>query len=175
MTIWQNCLSQGLRLPCTAQFKLGEALWQKEEDKRKGSVLLEPNSSEHFLYFPFNRYSRWSYQNQEEAQYDLGKTRIAVSKNTWRIHQNIVYRCNFEAPTEKRMTVLSNTIQRNRFFQHFTCDMCWESGKHEDWRRIVQQSVSTPRLPRAVLTPNLHHGRQDLSNPEARTSADHQS
>ena len=32
-----------------------------------------------------------------------------------------------------------------------------------------------PRLPRkAVLTPNLHHGRQDLSNLEARTSADRQ-
>ena len=33
----------------------------------------------------------------------------------------------------------------------------------------------SPRLPRAALTPNLHHGRQDLSNPEARTSTDHQS
>ena len=33
----------------------------------------------------------------------------------------------------------------------------------------------SPRLPRVVLTPNLHHGRQDLPNPEARTSADHQS
>ena len=33
----------------------------------------------------------------------------------------------------------------------------------------------SPRLPRTtVLTPNLHHGRQDLSNPKARTSADHQ-
>ena len=34
----------------------------------------------------------------------------------------------------------------------------------------------SPRLPRrTVLTPSLHHGRQDLSNPKARTSADHQS
>ena len=33
----------------------------------------------------------------------------------------------------------------------------------------------SPRLPRAVLTPNLHHGRQDLFNPETRTSSDHQS
>ena len=30
----------------------------------------------------------------------------------------------------------------------------------------------SPRLPRrTVLTPNLHHERQDLSNPKARTSA----
>ena len=33
-----------------------------------------------------------------------------------------------------------------------------------------------PMLPRkAVLKPNLHHGRQDLLNLEARTSVDHQS
>ena len=33
----------------------------------------------------------------------------------------------------------------------------------------------SPRLPRkAVLKPNLHHGRQDLSNLEARTFVDHQ-
>ena len=32
-----------------------------------------------------------------------------------------------------------------------------------------------PRLPRTtVLTPNLHHGRRDLSDPKAGTSADHQ-
>ena len=34
----------------------------------------------------------------------------------------------------------------------------------EDLPCNVHQS---PRLPRAVLTPNLHHGRQDLFNPEA--------
>ena len=34
----------------------------------------------------------------------------------------------------------------------------------------------SPRLPRkAVLTPNLHHGRQDLCNLESRTSTDHRS
>ena len=33
----------------------------------------------------------------------------------------------------------------------------------------------SPRLPRVVVTPNLQHGRQDPSNLEARTSADHQS
>ena len=35
----------------------------------------------------------------------------------------------FETGSEER-------IQRNRSFQHFTCDMYWESGKHEDWKRI---------------------------------------
>ena len=43
----------------------------------------------------------------------------------------------------------------------------------EELRNKVYQS---PRLPRkAVLKPNLHHGRQDRSNLEARTSVDHQS
>ena len=39
-------------------------------------------------------------------------------------------------------------------------------------KRLGNQS---PRLPRAVLTPNLHHGRQDLPNREAKASADHPS
>ena len=41
---------------------------------------------------------------------------------------------------------------------------------------LAQQMYQSPRLLRkAALTPNLHHGRQDLSNPEATVSADHQS
>ena len=47
----------------------------------------------------------------------------------------------FEARSEERIAFLSNTIQRNHSLQHFTCDMCWESGFHEDWRRVVQQTV----------------------------------
>ena len=42
----------------------------------------------------------------------------------------------------------------------------------EDLYCKVHQS---PRFARVVLTPNSQYGRQDLSNPEARTSADHQS
>ena len=43
----------------------------------------------------------------------------------------------------------------------------------EELHNKVYQS---PRLPRkAVLKPNLHHGRQDRSNLEARTFVDHQS
>ena len=68
-----------------------------------------------------------------------------------------------EGRSEERIAVLSDTIQRSRFLHHFTCDMHRERRKHV-------------RLPRtAVLAPNLHHGRQDLSNLEARTSTDHQS
>ena len=41
---------------------------------------------------------------------------------------------------------------------------------------LCSKVYQSPRLPRrTVLTPRLHHGPQDLSNPKARTSADHQS
>ena len=41
---------------------------------------------------------------------------------------------------------------------------------------LYNKVYRSPRvLRKAVLTPNLHHGRQDLSNLEARTSTDHQS
>ena len=55
--------------------------------------------------------------------------------------------------------------------------MSWESGIQEDWRRnCIAKCTYLRGVPRrTVLTPNLHHGRQDLSNPKARTSADHQS
>ena len=50
-------------------------------------------------------------------------------------------------------------------------------GTQEVRRRIVQQSVSSLQdLPqRVVLKPNLYHGRQDLSNFEAKTSVYHES
>ena len=41
---------------------------------------------------------------------------------------------------------------------------------------LFNKMYQSPRLPqRAVLKPNLYHGRQDPSNFEARTSVDHQS
>ena len=81
----------------------------------------------------------------------------------------------FEARSEKRIAVLSNTIPRNRSLQHTTCDLYRESGIHEDWRGIVLQGISIPRLPRVVPTPNSQHGRQDPLNPDARKFTDRQS
>ena len=41
---------------------------------------------------------------------------------------------------------------------------------------LYSKVFQSPTLPRTtVLTPNLHHGRQDLSDPQASTSANHQS
>ena len=62
-------------------------------------------------------------QDQEEVQYDLDKTRIAVHKNTWRIHPNTVFWCNLKGRSKRRIAVPSNSIARNRSFQHTTCDL----------------------------------------------------
>ena len=46
----------------------------------------------------------------------------------------------------------------------------------ESGEELHNKVCQSPRLPRkAVLKLNLHHGRQDLHNLEARASVDHQS
>ena len=42
-------------------------------------------------------------QDLEEVQYDLDKPRIAVSKHTWRAHQNTLYWCNLKVAQRKRL------------------------------------------------------------------------
>ena len=84
-------------------------------------------------------------QDQEEVQYDLDTARIAVYKNTWRVHQKYGILVQFETRSEKRIGVLSNTIPRDRFFEHITCDMHRESGIHEDWRGFILQSKTIPK------------------------------
>ena len=97
-------------------------------------------------------------------------------KNTWRIHQNAVYLCNWKTRTEKRIAVLSNTIPRNRPFFNTLPAICVENEVYmKTGEDLYCKEYQSPRLPRAVLTLNLQHGRQDLSHPEARKSADPQS
>ena len=62
-------------------------------------------------------------QDLDEVQYDLDKSRIAMCKNTWRISSKHSILVQYEDRSNKKIAVLSNTIQRNRSFQHFTCDM----------------------------------------------------
>ena len=44
---------------------------------------------------------RYTHQHQEEVQYDLGKPRITVYKNTWRVHKNTVFWCNLKLAQRK--------------------------------------------------------------------------
>ena len=48
----------------------------------------------------------------------------------------------FESYLEgKDCSSIKHDLTQWLFSQHFTCDMCWESGIHEDWRRLAQQST----------------------------------
>ena len=51
------------------------------------------------------------------------KSRIAVCKNSWRIHQNTFYWCSLKLAQKKRIAVLSNTIPRHRSFQNTSRDL----------------------------------------------------
>ena len=117
----------------------------------------------------------YTHQHQEEVQYDLDKPRIAVYKNKWRIHQNTEKVVQFETRQRKGLQFYRRRSNAITLFNTVPA-ICIEKVAHmkigEELYCKVHQS---PRLPRAALTPNLHHGCQDLSNPEARTSADHQS
>ena len=45
-------------------------------------------------------------QSVEEILCDLDKPRIAPYENTWRPHQNTVYRCNLKTRSEERIAIL---------------------------------------------------------------------
>ena len=112
----------------------------------------------------------------EEVGYDLNNPRIAVYKNTWKIHQNTVLWCTLKVAQKKGLQ-FHHTRSDAIVLYNASLAICIEKVVYkksgEELRNKVDQS---PRLPRkAVLKPNLHHGRQDRSNLEARTSVDHQS
>ena len=105
-----------------------------------------------------------SVDQHEEVDYDLSKPRLAVGGNLKVAQKKGLHFYQ----TRSNAIALVNTLPA----------ICIENSVYiyEDWRRMILQSIPSPRLPRkAVLTPNLHHGRQKLSNLEARTPTDHQS
>ena len=113
-------------------------------------------------------------QAQEEVQYDLDKPIIAVCKNTWRVHWNTVYWCKLELAQRRG---LQFHHPRSHAIALFNTPLAICIEKVENMKTgedLYCNEIQSPRLPRVALTPSLHHGRQDLSNPEARTSADHQ-
>ena len=118
----------------------------------------------------------YTHQHQEEVQYDLNKPRMAVYKNSWRIHRKYCNWCNLKLAQRKGLQFYQNTIPRSDSLINTFLAMCIEKVVYmQTGEELYCKVCQSPRLPRAVLTPNLHHGRQDLTYPEARTSADHQS
>ena len=62
-------------------------------------------------------------QDLEDVKYDLDKPRIAVSQKFLENSPKHSLLVQFETRSEKRIAVLSNTIPRNRSFQHTSWDM----------------------------------------------------
>ena len=108
-------------------------------------------------------------QEQEEVQYDLDKP---VDKNVEKSPNYSILEQS-QTRSKRRIAVPSNSHAIALF--NTLPAICIEKVVYmktgEDLSCKVHQS---PRLPHVVLTPNSQDGRQDLSNPEARTSSDHQ-
>ena len=121
-----------------------------------------------------SRETMFASQDLEEVQYDVDKPRTTVSKNTWRVHQGTVNWCNLKL-AQKRGLQFCQTRSHAIAFVNTPPAICIEkvlymkTGEDLYWK--VHQS---PRLPRVVLMPNLQHGRQVPSDPEAGKSTDHQ-
>ena len=116
----------------------------------------------------------YTQQNQEEVQYDLDKPRIAVYKNTCSL-PNTVHWCYLKLAQKKGLQFYQTRYNAIALFNTLPAICIEKVVFMKTGEELYCKVYQSPRLPRAVLTPNLHHGRQDLSNPEARTFADHQS
>ena len=55
----------------------------------------------------------------KEVEYDMNNTRIAVYKNSWKIHQKIVYGCNLTVAEKRGLQFYQTRFQRNHSLQHF--------------------------------------------------------
>ena len=97
-------------------------------------------------------------QDLEVVECDLDKLRIAPYKHTWKAHHN-------SSNLDHMQSLFSSTL-------HAICIekvVCMKTGEE-----LCCKVYQSPRLPRAVLTPNLHHGRPIPPGPDARKSTDHQ-
>ena len=83
----------------------------------------------------------YTYQHQEEAQYDLDKPRTAVYKSTSRIQQNSVYWCNLTVTQRKGLQFSQTRSNTITLFNTLRAIRIEKTIFHEDWRRIVQQSI----------------------------------
>ena len=96
-------------------------------------------------------------------------------KNTCRVHQTTVYRCNLKFGQRKGLQFCQTRSHALALFNTLLA-ACFEKVVHMKTGESSYCKVhQSPRLPRVELTPHMQHGRQDPPNPEARKSADHHS
>ena len=104
----------------------------------------------------------------------MTKLRIAVYRQNWYIHQNIVYWCNLRVAQRKGLQFYqtrSNAI----VFCNTLLAVCIEKvvirKSGEEFYNKAYQSLVLPQ--RVVPEPKLHCGRQDTTSFDARTSTYH--
>ena len=83
----------------------------------------------------------YTFQHQEEVQYDLDKPRIAVYKNTWKRHQNSVCWCNLKLAQRKGCSSIKHDLTQSLLFNTLRAICIEKNGIHEGWRRLAQQST----------------------------------
>ena len=99
----------------------------------------------------------------------------SVYKNTWRIHPNTQNWCNSKLDQRKGLQFYQTRSHAVALFNTLLAIRIETVVYMKTGEDLYCKVFQSPRLPRVVLTPNLQHGRQDLSSPEARKTADHQS
>ena len=110
----------------------------------------------------------YTHQHQEEVQYDLDKPRNAVYKNIWRVHQNTVHWCNLKLAQRKGLQFYQTRSSAIALFNTLPAICIEEAVYMKTEEEKFCKVYRSPRLPRAVFTPNLQHERQDPRNPEKR-------
>ena len=106
----------------------------------------------------------------KQRDYDVTRSRIAVYKQNWKIHQNTVCPANLKIGQKKRLTFYQT--RSNAIILHNTPSSLYrKSGGMNSEEVLYNKIQESPRLPRKVVRILAwHEGRKDTSNSDERQS-----
>ena len=107
----------------------------------------------------------------KQRDYDVTKSRIAVYKQNWKIHQNTVCPANLKIGQKKRLTFYQT--RSNAIILHNTLPAaCIEKVVVKNSEEVLYNKIQeSPRSPRKVVRILAwHEGRKDTSNSDERQS-----
>ena len=97
-------------------------------------------------------------------------------QSKWKVHQDTVYSVDIQLAQRKGLQFCQTRSNAITLFNTLLAICIEKVVFMTTGEELYSKVYQSPRLPRrTVLTPNLRHARQDLLNPKARRSADHQS
>ena len=101
----------------------------------------------------------------KEVGYDLTNSRVAVYRNHLKNHQITVYWCNLKVAQKKGLQFY-RTRSKAIILYNTLPAVCIEKVVYmKSGEELYNKVYQSPKLPqKAVLKPNLCHGRQDSSN-----------